>query len=215
MQKNCVLGQLWLPAVEYLIFAWTNLFYMYYPNIRIPVCNGLTRRVAAGGYRGVCSTANPKQVGLCSGADGPEILHCTGQLKEQIQPQSWYQLWVSAGASAMLKDGVPLPPCCAGDTEHLSVSHPCASSVEHQKLLWNNSLKHFFLVEGFWEFIYKPELICELWKIVHIFVKNKCELAVSGCAWELLYCRMIPLWERACSSGVIFTSKCTGWGDFA
>lgn len=130
---------------------------MHYPNTNIPVCSGLTRRVSAGDYRGVCSSANPKQnvKQTQSGTVLREVVAqrsciAQGRSKSKLNPRA------AVGCGQGLGDSIPLPPCCVGGTAHSSAPLPCANNVEHQKLLWNYSLKHLFLVEGFWLFTYKP-----------------------------------------------------------
>lgn len=122
-----------------ICFMHKCLIYMYYQNNNISVWTSLTRRMAAGSCRGVCSIANPRQVVAYWEGDDREMPCCTERVKE-----CWF--WATAGASASVGD---CPSC------HLAVlvaGHIClvlspvAGSTEHQKLLWSISLKHLFLV---------------------------------------------------------------------
>lgn len=129
-----------------ICFMHKCLIYMCYQNNNISVWTSLTRRMAAGSCRVLCSIANPGQVGAYWGGDDREIPCCTERVKVCLACYSWCWFWVTAGASATVGD---CPSC------HLAVlvaGHIClvfspvGSSVENLKLLWSISLKHLFLV---------------------------------------------------------------------
>lgn len=116
------------------------LIYMYYQNNNISIWNRLTGRMAAGSYKGVCSIANPRQVG--------DVL-AGGMMTERspiAQSDAKSMFHVRAGVSFgrllghQLQWGIVslLSLCCAGCTVHLSLFLPCGqqrgaseSTLEH------------------------------------------------------------------------------------